>query len=270
MKDIIENEIKRFLSENEENKFFADTPLVGYADVKDPLFTKYKEIIGDFHLTPEEFFRTSYPGEDLTEGTVISWILPIKESVRDTNRTQDLMPSKEWAHGRNFGEQFNKSLREHMQEFLRDKGYKTISPMLSEKWERIKSDSVGYASSWSERHGAYACGLGTFGLSDGFITEKGIAHRCGSVVTELKLEPNTRGYESPYENCLFHSQDKCGACMKKCPAGAITKDGHDKDICHDYIREQVMAAVNEKYGVKMPGCGLCQVGVPCEKKAPVH
>jgi len=34
---------------------------------------------------------------------------------------------------------------------------------------------------------AYAAGHGTFSLSDGFITERGIAHRCGSVVTDLPL-----------------------------------------------------------------------------------
>ncbi len=267
MKDVIEAEIKRFITENEANKYFA-LPLVGYADISDPLFSYYKEIIGDFHLTPKEVFHVSYPETELEEGTVISWILPIKEAVRNTNRAQDSLPSKEWAHGRNFGEKLNGSLREHIQNFLRDKGYRSISPMLSPKWKRVKSDNVGHASTWSERHSAYAAGLGTFGLSDGFITKKGIAHRCGSVVTELKLEPDNIPYQGPYENCLFYNQNKCSACIKKCPAGAITKAGHDKDICHNYIRERVMSSVNENYGVEMPGCGLCQVDVPCEDKIP--
>ena len=35
------------------------------------------------------------------------------------------------------------------------------------------SEKYAYASTWSERHAAYAAGLGTFGLSDGLITAAG-------------------------------------------------------------------------------------------------
>jgi len=49
---------------------------------------------------------------------------------------------------------------------------------------------VGPASSWSERHAAYAAGLGTFSLNDALITPKGIAHRLGSA--------DYRSYPAPF------------------------------------------------------------------------
>jgi len=47
----------------------------------------------------------------------------------------------------------------------------------------------GPSSNWSERHIAYAAGMGTFSLNDAFITEKGIAIKLLSVVTELEIFP---------------------------------------------------------------------------------
>lgn len=47
---------------------------------------------------------------------------------------------------------------------------------------------IGIASRWSERHAAYAAGLGTFSLSDGFISSRGIAHRCGLCQTKVSCE----------------------------------------------------------------------------------
>ena len=43
------------------------------------------------------------------------------------------------------------------------------------------------ASDWSERHAAYAAGLGTFGLTRALITEKGIAGRFGSLPPRRNL-----------------------------------------------------------------------------------
>lgn len=243
-------------------------PLVGFADASDLLFERFKNIIGDFHLTPKEFFEAEFGRDSFTGGTVICWVLPINKNVLISNKTQKLFPSIEWAHTRYYGEDFNNALRSHVVSFLTDMGYRCTSPSLSSKWERIYSPDVGHASSWSERHAAYAAGLGTFSLSDGLITEKGVAHRCGSVITELKLKPTIRYYEGVYDYCLFYSSKTCKACIKRCPAGAITQDGHNKDICFQYIREKVIPEVNDRYEVTTPSCGLCQTKIPCETKRP--
>jgi epoxyqueuosine reductase QueG len=90
-------------------------------------------------------------------------------------------------------------------------------------------------STWSERHALYAAGLGTFSLNDGFITPRGIAMRCGSVVTDLPLLPTPRPYASHTANCLFLSQGTCSACISRCPVGAISPQGHDKALCAAYL-----------------------------------
>ena len=73
-------------------------------------------------------------------------------------------------------------------------GYKAARAGLPGGIFKMFRNEKGMYSNWSERHIAYAAGLGTFSLSDGFITERGIAHRCGSAVVGLELpaSPRTR------------------------------------------------------------------------------
>ena len=60
-------------------------------------------------------------------------------------------------------------------------------------------DEPVYGSMWSERHVAYVCGLGTFGLSKGIITRRGMAGRFCSLVTELELDADIRPYQGLYD-----------------------------------------------------------------------
>ncbi|MDW7675939.1 MAG: epoxyqueuosine reductase, partial [Bacillota bacterium] len=175
---------------------------------------------------------------------------------------------REWAHGRYYGEKINDLLREYIVEKLTKEGYQAVAPSLSVSWKRVDSSPVGLASTWSERHAAYAAGMGTFSLSDGLITSRGIAHRCGTVIVNTAIEPDERKYSGPYDYCLWYSGDECQVCIKRCPAGAITNKGHDKNKCFEYIRNKVMPTVNPIYGVDIPSCGLCQTRVPCENRIP--
>ncbi len=272
--EMIVRELGRCIHESPENRqkkgsgpYFRE-PLVGFASVSDPLFRTMKEIIGPFHLTPHEFFEAEYGPGTLTAGTVIVWVMPVNRSIRDSNRRQRVKPSERWSHMRYHGEGANDTVRRHMVELLRRLGFRTVAPVLSSLWERLYDPRVGHASRWSERHAAFIAGLGTFGLSDGLITAKGIAHRVGSVITELVLEPSPRSYQGPYDFCLYRSAGQCGACMERCPARAITPEGHDKDRCFAYMREGLGPELKEKYGVAVTGCGLCQTGVPCESSIP--
>ena len=114
----------------------------------------------------------------------------------------------------------------------------------------------------------YAAGQGTFSLTDGFITPKGMAMRCGSVVVNLGLEPSPRAYSNYVENCLFYRSGTCDKCIRRCPAGAIAEAGHDKAKCYQYYHHAGMGPLREKYQVEITGCGLCQTGVPCEAMIP--
>jgi epoxyqueuosine reductase len=255
-----------------ESACIFDEPLVQFASGADPIFTEYKAIIAPSHLTPREALAlgTDASPRDLPARlSVISWVLPISPETRQSNHDQKKLPSRAWSHTRWFGEKFNIALRTRVVEVLKGRGYLAAAPALPQ-FLKIFSNYRGMYSSWSERHIAYAAGLGTFSLSDGFISDCGIAHRCGSVVTSLELPASPRTARGTYANCLFYTNVGCGLCIQRCPAGAITSCGHDKIKCHLYLRE-IGYKPNETYDIEksVAGCGLCQTGVPCESVNPV-
>ena len=122
------------------------------------------------------------------------------------------------------------------------------------------------------RHIAYAAGHGTFSLSDGFITERGMAHRCGSVVTSLVIPASPRTAKTPYSNCLHYLGIKCEKCVQRCPVGAISEKGHDKVKCSKYVDDVLgyYKSLKEGYNndTSSAGCGLCQTKTPCEFQNP--
>jgi len=281
---ILEQLIKNFINENEQNRrtqldygTYWEEPLVGFASGSDPLFLEYKMIIGSFHLTPREIISAALRDErrglllsEIDQISVISWVLPAPEDTRKSNRKEERFPSRLWAYTRDFGEACNTALKKHVVGFLEDLGYVAVAPSLMSSFQYFRDGKVGWASPWSERHVAYACGLGTFSLNDGLITPKGMAVRVGSVVTLLKLTPSEKRYRDHRENCLQFRNGKCGKCIPRCPAGAITEMGHDKDKCREYIDSEAPKAKRLEYGLKTPppSCGLCQTGVPCEFEIP--
>ena len=256
---------------NLDTQVIFDEPLVQFADGDDPIFAEYKTIIASIHLTPQEALARACnksPEDMPARLSIISWVLPITRRIRESNRRRSLTPSRFWAYARWYGEKFNDTVREHLVELLTQKGYLAVAPVLQpyfKKWEYTKDK--GYYSNWSERHIAYAAGLGTFSLSDGFITERGIAHRCGSVVTDLVLPASPRTAQTPYSNCLFYVNGECRDCVARCPAKAITEHGHDKTKCNDYLHSK-LRRLFEEYSVGTTGCGLCQTKVPCEFRNP--
>lgn len=244
-------------------------PLVGFSRGDDPLYQDYKRHVGPYHWTPWEIFNLTFPHVpvDPSDLTVISWILPQTTSTREDNRARDVYPSERWARSRIYGEAFNARLREHVADLLNEKGYQAVAPYLSPHWEKKPSPEFTYSSTWSERHAAYASGLGTFGLCDGLITPKGKAMRAGSVVARVNIPPTPRPYDHHHAYCLFFTQGTCGECMDRCPVGAVTQSGHDKEICERHLLE-TREYVESHYGFEGYGCGLCQTGVPCESGVP--
>ena len=165
-----------------------------------------------------------------------------------------------------YGEELNIQLQEHLTSFIRERGFLAVPPTLSPFFEVLQLDNVGSVANWSERHAAYAAGLGTFGLSGGLITKQGIAMRCASVVTGLKLNPTQRSYSDFREHCLFYNSDKCGGCIERCPGGAISQEGHNKELCMVHCAEVMQEC--EGYNAGVLSCGLCQTSVPCEAGIP--
>ena len=235
-----------------------DEPLIGYASADDPYFTEAKKpgIIGANFMAPAEWL----PGAK----TVISVFLPFSERIRSANRQNMSWPADEWLQGRIEGQAFQDSICRFVEDTLKKEGYSALAPMIDSRIGRgnaqitDKADQNYYTSNWSERHAAYAAGLGTFGLSKGLITRKGVAGRYLSVISDVPFDPDKRPYTGIYDYCI-----SCGACARNCPAGAISLE---KGKLH-YPCSNFVDSTRDKHKPRY-GCGKCQVKVPCEDKAP--
>jgi epoxyqueuosine reductase QueG len=188
--------------------------------------------------------------------SVVSFFLPFARWIVEENQGGD-MPSDGWLHGRIEGQMAMNKINSALAEKLREEGHGAICPSLDPRLKTYtKPEGEGmpaYTSNWSERHIAYAAGLGTFGLSHGIITELGTAGRLISLVTTLPLTPVPRPYTDLREYC-----SKCGACIRACPVKAISMDRpKDHAFCDEKLEE-----VKKEYAPYY-GCGKCQSGMPC-------
>jgi epoxyqueuosine reductase len=274
----IEGVVRDFLIRSPENTLANqakdrafEEAVVGFSRGDDPLYDAYKELVGPFHWTPLEIFARTFPGLVATAGelTVIAWVVAHNPLTKEDNRREQFYPSERWARARIFGEEVNEKLRRHVVAALEAEGYAAVAPALSPHWEQKASERYVFASTWSERHAAYASGLGTFGLCDGLITPLGKAVRVGSVIARIRIPPTHRPYKGHHDYCLFYSRGLCKKCIARCPVGALSEAGHDKKKCRSHVRPVTEDYVKTHYGFDGYGCGLCQTGVPCESKIPL-
>lgn len=240
-----------------------DAPIVGFGAADDALFEEYNnpQVIGPWHMSPNEWLDGAK--------TVISLFFPISEEVRKSNYEAKSVSSKPWAYARIDGQKYIARYMSQLAEWFERQGIRTCVPASDPRFEAVKKgkgisgyaeiNEKTYGSRWSERHAAYVCGLGTFGLSKGLITERGIAGRFASIIIDLPMDADLRLYTGIYDYCI-----QCGACVKRCPANAIDKEtGKNHNKCH--------ANVIKSGIIHYPryGCGLCQTKVPCESAKPL-
>src|SRR3974390_3506691 len=103
MRELIRESVTRAIVDNEKNwsdslggRYF-DEPLVNFAAGDDPLFDKFKQIIGPWHKTPREAFEAAHGVGSWRGGTVVSWVMPWRKGLRDSNRLCTERPSVEWT-----------------------------------------------------------------------------------------------------------------------------------------------------------------------------
>lgn len=235
-----------------------ESPLFAFGDPLDPTFDKLKEktVIGPHFMLPKEWMPEVR--------TVISIFLPFTEAVRRGRDSSPQWPSSAWLHGRIEGQAFINMMLAMAAAEIESHGHKAMVPSLDPRyWAVIQEgdtnpEKAGFSSNWSERHVAYISGHGTFGLSKGLITRLGIAGRFASILTDIDIEKDERYYTELYENCSM-----CGACAKRCPAGAISVlNGKDHKKCSAYL-DRTAAKYAPRYG-----CDKCQTKVPCETCIP--
>lgn len=232
-----------------------EEPLWGVARADDPIFAEFRNpgIIGPHHRLPGDWL----PGA----ASVVSFFLPYAEPVIVSNRVDPKWPSPEWLHARIEGQEFIDGMSAFLVDALVRAGGRAVAPGIHPEFSVLRSGagSLYPLSNWSERHVAFAAGLGTFGLSACLITERGAAGRFGSVITDIAFDVTPRLYTRYDEYCTH-----CGACARRCPVQAILpgENRKDKGACGVFLD-----VTEEKYRPRF-GCGKCYVSVPCERGIP--
>ena len=283
----IENSIKEYVRTSPLNHLTAfnnvpivDEPVVGFANGDDPIFQDLKKIIGEFHLTPREITEKYIAAKHWQFGatnhidnvSVISWALPITHETCLDERTSPFGGSPRYNHTRWIGIRLYENVEKYVASLLEVLRCNAIAPTQSKLFE-IKEMPGGYmAANWSERHIAYAAGLGTFGLNGLMITSRGCAVYLGSVVCDRALTPTPRA-ASHVANCPFYRDASCGLCIDKCIASAISSEGRSNITCLKNLRDEQankvrsMGLDKDLFG-PAPACGRCSTGLPCENRTP--
>lgn len=231
-------------------------PIFGVASAEDELF---KALLDPAVVHPDAKLPTDYMPD---AKSVISFFLPFTDKIKEENARAGKDPSPFWFNGSDLGQKLLLETSEYICSLLRAEGYEAIIPSLDKSFKRPGP----MVTCWSERHTAYICGLGTFGMSRGLITEKGVAGRFGSVITNAPIEPTGRKYSSPFEYCI-----RCGACQENCPGGVIDvskgfADAKDNAACTKFLSQFCAPYQSEKAHYHC--CGKCQVNVPCANGIP--
>lgn len=260
-------------------------PVVGVADGDDPVFEAFRTAVGPRHLMPRAILASRFPGRpDPARVSVVSWALPFTEEIRLSNRDRE-WPSDLYSVARNNGGALLHEIGLRLPEVLAGRGVASVVPALTEGYDAFRDPERTFTSTWSERHVAYAAGLGRFGLNGALITAAGSNVRLGSIVMDRAPGPGPARRGDHRAPCLESGGRVCGQCVVRCPVRAIGGQGLDKSLCNgrrkairarsleDYLRTyHLTASPVVKSGRRDPGyslgCAVCQAGVPCEDRDP--
>lgn len=217
-------------------------PLLGFAAVDDPLFLQMKQIIGERALLPTDLLPEAR--------TVVSWFIPFSRQLVQVSRASRHV-AREWAVAYIETNQLIDDISHRLKQSLAELGVLAASVSATHNF-----DAETLTSRWSHKSVAYIAGLGTFGVHQMLITERGTAGRFGSLVMSAAVSPTLRPTE---EYCLYRQNASCLACVDSCPVGALSDDSFDRQRCY----QQVLAVDAHFSDLGLCDvCGRCALG-PC-------
>ena len=261
IKETIRSEIIDFVRMYEEKPGINTKwgiPLVGFADARHPSILALKEVISSAHQLPTEILPDA--------SAVIAYYVPFTRELAKINAEYGRLAAPEWAESYEQTNTMFGVLNQHLIGLLEGFGFKgAVSP------EAGTFNQEKLISNWSQRHMAYAAGLGTFGINNMLITKSGCCGRYSTVVTNLLIEPDEPIAE---ELCLYKKNGSCGICVRNCPTGALTISAFNRYTCYGLCQEN--AAIYTDFGssyleeagdaansVGSDVCGKCITASPC-------
>lgn len=245
VKEIIRNTLDKVIKQSQlEKGTIYRTPLIGYARADDPLFRQLKTTVSVNHLLPSELLPEAE--------AVVAFFVPFTKELADQNHRHPYV-AKSWAVAYVETNALISLCCETLAQKLSIYGVKAV-------WQKPTHnfDPVKLCSQWSHKHVAQICSLGSFGLHQMLITPSGCSGRFGSLVLDFPLSPSPRRQE--IQLCQFYLNGTCTICIKKCPSGALTKEGLDSQKCYSYLLE--VDSFYSELGL-CDVCGKCATCGPC-------
>ncbi len=221
-------------------------PLVGFADAADPRFLELRAVAEPTHLLPGDLL--------LAARSVVAFFLPFAKEVVKANRAQRREVAREWALAYVETNDLIDRIVQDLIAALAERGVGAAAQPATHNW-----DPVTLISRWSHKSAAAIAGLGGFGLHHMLITEAGCAGRFGSLVMDAALPPTARPRAPVHWGCRYFEDGSCRVCVERCPVGALTEEGLDKQRCYAWLMQ-----VADRYpdlGLA-DVCGKCATG-PC-------
>jgi len=248
--------IKNYVKDYQELKGTGTNwrePLVAIAHANNPMFLDLKNLISPTHAIPSDFIDDAK--------SVIVFFIPFEEGVVKSN-IGGIESSREWDIAYIETNNLIVDINKYLYEKITERGYTStiLPPTYNYDQEKLISD-------WSHRHVGYIAGMGTFGINNMLITEKGSCGRIGSIVTNMELQPTER---KEGENCLYKYNGTCKKCIDYCMFNAISIEDenvfYDRKRCNDQIYDDNIPQYSIGTG---DTCGKCMCGLPCSLINPI-
>ncbi|MDR2143313.1 MAG: hypothetical protein LBP29_02975 [Treponema sp.] len=230
-------------------------PVVRFAATETMDLAWLKQAVSSDHLLPADILPDAK--------SVICFFVPFHKSVVQSNAAPG-PASAEWALAYIKTNELIAVINRDIEALLEKNGYRAGKIPATHNF-----DETTLISRWSHRHIAYLAGLGTFGMNNMLITEKGCCGRIGTMVTNYRYAGHDgAAITAVPEKCLNKINGSCGLCRKKCEAGAYPADApgsFDRRACYAKCLEN--AELHKSLGLA-DVCGKCVAGLPCSLSEP--
>jgi epoxyqueuosine reductase QueG len=228
-------------------------PLLATAEIDDR-FLALPKIAAKDHILPRDLLPTAR--------SLIVFFIPFKESLIREN-SQGERPCRNWGLSYVETNRLIGDISKGIADLLASEGFGSALTPATHNF-----DEERLMARWSHKHLAFLSGLGRFGLHNLIITPMGCAGRLGSLVTEARLGETPLIETS--EACLAKAGRQCGKCLSACPVAALKKDGIERRLCWDRLKEN---RATLSHFSDLPEsthvCGKCAAMMPCSFKNPV-